>query len=66
MRLKSGGQTFFVKDQRTQGIVGHTASVITTPLLLKHKSSHKQCVNKWTLLCSNKTLIYKSQVVGQI
>ena len=39
MRLKRGGQTFFVEDQRTQGIVGHTASVITTPLLLRHKSS---------------------------
>ena len=40
--------------------MGHTVSVTTMPLLLKYKSSHKQYVNKRTLLGSNKTLFTRS------
>ena len=66
MGLKRGERTLFAEDQRTQGAVGLTASGMTTPLLLRHKSSHREGVNKRTQLRSNKTLIYKSQMVGQI
>lgn len=58
---KPGASELVCKEVDVFGFVGHTISVLTTPLGHARESSCRQHANKWMWPCFNKTLFMKAE-----